>query len=248
MSAEEPSISELMAKEEVGRAPGPDEVKLWEFLREDISETLRFLRWDNEGITGKVKALVLPSIWAVVFYRISSWAFHRSRLLWPVAMFFFWLNIVLFSCEIAPGARIGPGMMIAHTVGVGIGHGVEIGKRFRIMKGATIGSAGRFLNRDPGVPTLGDDVWLMFMGAIGGKVTIGNRVMIAAGAGVVTDIPHHSFVLGNMTTREFLDLDLVIPEWQQPVQGPDGEWSSPNCRTIFGPPVPGFEPPPPEGS
>ncbi len=244
MSSEEPTTAELMAREPVGKAPGPDEVLLWEFLREDISEALRFLRWDDEGARGWVKALVLPSLWAVVFYRISSWAFHKSKLLWPVAMIFFWLNIVLFSCEIAPGARIGPGMMIAHTVGVGIGHGVEIGKRFRIMKGATIGSVGRFLNRDPGVPVIGDDCWLMFMGAIGGKITIGNRVMVAAGAGVINDIPHNSFVMGNFTARDHIDLDLVIPEWQQPIQGPDGEWVSPNCRTLFGPPKPGFVPPP----
>lgn len=242
-NGEEPkelTVKEKLALEPVGRAPEPHEIELLSFIKADLTEALKLMDWDTTP-AAMIKAMFLPSLWAVVFYRISSWAYFRSRLLLPVSALFFWLNIMLFGCEISGTARIGKGFVIAHTVGVGIGSDVQIGERFRIMKGATIGSTGRFLDRDPGMPTIGDDVWLLFSAAIGGKVTIGNRVMISAGAGVVTDIPHHTFVLGNMTSKETVDLDLVLPEWQRPVQMPDGTWDSPNCRTIFGPPKAGFE-------
>ena len=174
-NGEEPkelTVEEKLALEPVGRAPEPHEIELISFIKADLTEALKLMNWETTP-AALIKAMFLPSLWAVVFYRISSWAYFRSRLLLPISALFFWLNIVLFGCEISGTARIGKGFVIAHTVGVGIGSDVEIGERFRIMKGATIGSTGRFLDRDPGMPTIGDDVWLLFSAAIGGKVTIG---------------------------------------------------------------------------
>ena len=93
---------------------------------------------------------------AVVLYRIAHW--FKSRRIPFVGPFVARLSLFLNSVDIAPGARIGPGLFISHGIGLVIGNGVRIGRNGTLLHQVTIGApTGRRLDQ---MPTLGDDVFI----------------------------------------------------------------------------------------
>jgi serine O-acetyltransferase len=111
------------------------------------------------------------------------------------------LNHILTGCDVAYQAQIGPGLILYHPTGVVIGPHCRIGARARIMQGATIGSdAVVVVDRDPGSPTIGDDVFIGPGAAIFGPVQLGDRVQVGANA-VVNSSFRDDVVLGGVPAR-----------------------------------------------
>ncbi|MDN5976431.1 serine O-acetyltransferase [Acidipropionibacterium jensenii] len=96
--------------------------------------------------------------------------------------------------EIAPGASIGPGLLLMHRHGVIIGPAV-IGRHCVLHQNVTIGQ--RVAGGDQGVPRLGDDVWIGPGAVITGSVTVGDGVAISAGSVLSKDVPDRCLVAGN---------------------------------------------------
>ena len=97
--------------------------------------------------------------------------------------------------EIYYNTKIGPGLYLGHPYGITINAAVVIGRNCNIHKGVTIGQENR--GKRKGVPVIGDRVYVGINAVICGKITIGNDVLIAAGAFVNQDVPDHSIVIGN---------------------------------------------------
>jgi serine O-acetyltransferase len=111
------------------------------------------------------------------------------------------LNHVLTGCDLAYQAQIGPGLVLYHPTGVVIGPHCRIGARARIMQGATIGSdAVVVVDREPGSPTIGDDVFIGPGAGVFGPVELGNRVQVGANA-VVTSSFRSDVVVGGIPAR-----------------------------------------------
>ncbi|MCI1747726.1 MAG: serine acetyltransferase [Acidipropionibacterium sp.] len=96
--------------------------------------------------------------------------------------------------DIAPGASIGPGLLLMHRHGVIIGPTV-IGRNCVIHQNVTIGQ--RVAGGDHGMPTLGDNVWIGPGAVITGDITIGDGVTISAGSVLSKDVPDRCLVAGN---------------------------------------------------
>ncbi len=103
---------------------------------------------------------------AVVLHRIAHW--FKSRRVPALGPFFARLSLLLTSVDIAPGARIGPGLFISHGAGgvlfishgagLVIGNGVRIGRNGTLLHQVTIGApTGKRLHL---MPTLGDNVFV----------------------------------------------------------------------------------------
>lgn len=128
---------------------------------------------------------------AVVLHRCAH-AFKRRGI--PVlGPFFARLSLFLTGVDIAPGAQIGPGLLISHGVGIVIGGYARIGARATLLHGVTIG--GPYPSRRREMPTIGDDVFLAAGAKIIGEVRIGDRVFVGADAIVTQDVPDDSVVL-----------------------------------------------------
>lgn len=97
-------------------------------------------------------------------------------------------------CEIG-WENIGEGLVLTHPYGITVNGGAEIGKDCTLFKGCTIGSI-RGGNK-AGTPVLGDRVVVCSNATVCGNITVGNDVLIAAGAFVNFDIPDNSVVIGN---------------------------------------------------
>jgi serine O-acetyltransferase len=128
---------------------------------------------------------------AVVLYRIASW--FKQRRIPVLGPFFARLNHFLTGCDIAPAARIGPGLLITHGTGLVIGGFAKVGSGATILHAVTIGSP--HPDRVEKMPTIGDGVFLGAGAMVIGEITVGDGCFIGAGAIVTRDIPPGSRVL-----------------------------------------------------
>jgi serine O-acetyltransferase len=96
---------------------------------------------------------------AVLLYRISHWLFGKGQtyLAWMVAR----LNLALTGAEIEFNAEIGPGMFIAHPVGIVIGRGTVIGSGVTIFQGVSFGVRSWHPDYIRRFPTVGDNCFFL---------------------------------------------------------------------------------------
>lgn len=94
-----------------------------------------------------------------------------------------------------PFGSTGGGLALGYPHDIIVNGGVEIGEYACLYKGVLIGSIKG--GKNGGVPTIGDHVVIGQNATVVGNVTIGNDVLIAAGAFVNFNVPDHSVVIGN---------------------------------------------------
>jgi serine O-acetyltransferase len=171
--------------------PGPPSLRA--ALRGDLEQMARVKETHYPSLGGLIDVLTIPGTWAVILFRLASTA-HNSGLR-PLSRFLFFLNVVLFGSELHPGAIVQPGLVILHSVGVGLGGGCRLGHRVQLFRGAAMGGAGT--PKRPGQPTLGNDVILLDGARVFGPAHVGDRSSLGAGALVVDDVAPDMFVYGS---------------------------------------------------
>ena len=96
--------------------------------------------------------------------------------------------------EIHPGATIGKRLVIDHGHGVVIGETAEIGDDVLIYQGVALGGTGKDSGKRH--PTVGNNVMISAGAKVLGPLNIGDNSRIAAGAVVLDDVPANSTVVG----------------------------------------------------
>lgn len=97
--------------------------------------------------------------------------------------------------EISPDVRCGGGLYLGHPYNITVSSGVVLGMNVNLHKGCTIGRENR--GKREGCPTIGNCVSIGINATVVGNISIGDDVMIAAGAFVNHDVPSHSICVGN---------------------------------------------------
>ncbi|HSL82866.1 MAG TPA: hypothetical protein VLF66_08820 [Thermoanaerobaculia bacterium] len=128
---------------------------------------------------------------AVVLYRVAHT--FRSRGIPFLGPFFGRLSLFLTGVDIAPAAVIGPGLYVAHGVGLVVGGGVRVGERAFFLGGVNVGAPSQA--RLAEMPELGDDVFLGAGARVLGRIRLGNRVFVGANAVVTRDVPDDAKVV-----------------------------------------------------
>lgn len=136
--------------------------------------------------------LLYPHIKALGFHRIAN--FYYRHHLYFLARFTsnigrFWTGI-----EIHPGAKIGRGLLIDHGIGVVIGETAEIGNDCHIYHGVTLGGTGK--QHAKRHPTIGNHVMIGAGAKCLGNITIHDYAKIGANAVVITDVPEGATFIG----------------------------------------------------
>ena len=136
--------------------------------------------------------LLYPGIKAVLFHRLSHTLFLRGvpllpRLISEIARF-------LTGIDIHPGATIGERLVIDHGMGVVIGETAVVGDDVLIYQGVTLG--GTSLERGKRHPTIGDRVLIGAGAKVLGNIRIGNDVSIGANAVVLCHVPANLTAVG----------------------------------------------------
>ena len=96
--------------------------------------------------------------------------------------------------EIHPGATIGRRLVIDHGTGIVIGETAEIGDDVLIYQGVTLGGTGKDIGKRH--PTIGNNVMISAGAKVLGPFKIGDNSRIAAGAEVLDELPPNSTVVG----------------------------------------------------
>ena len=96
--------------------------------------------------------------------------------------------------EIHPGATLGRRLVIDHGTGIVIGETAEIGDDVLIYQGVTLGGTGKDIGKRH--PTIGNNVMISAGAKVLGPLKVGDNARIAAGAVVLHEVPANSTVVG----------------------------------------------------
>jgi serine O-acetyltransferase len=153
--------------------------------------------------------MLYQGLHAIIFHRISSFLLKRrlrflARLISQYARF-------LTGIEIHPGSKIGKGLVIDHGYGVVIGETSIIGENVLIYQGVTLGGTGK--QKGKRHPTIGNNVVIGAGAKILGDITIGDNSYVGANAVVIKDIPPNSTVVGipgRITKQDGKKIDIDL--------------------------------------
>ena len=155
---------------------------MFERIREDYA----FYRsWRHRGF------------WALLLFRFGQWSLslRLAPLRWATGKVYGFLRIfwpILSGVAIDRGMRVGRKFRIIHAGGIVLHPAVTFGDRCGIMHNVTVGT-----NMDkPGVPRIGDDVFIGAGAVVIGDIVVGDGALIAANSLVFFDVPADALAMG----------------------------------------------------
>jgi serine O-acetyltransferase len=125
---------------------------------------------------------------AMLWFRFGNWC-GRKRIPFLPSFCQRWIY-QHYGLEVVIGADIGPGLYIAHPIGVVIAPH-RIGKNCSIIAAVTIG-----MRNEQKFPTIGDGVFIGAGARVLGGISIGDGAVIGANAVVMNDIPAGATAVG----------------------------------------------------
>ena len=100
----------------------------------------------------------------------------------------------LWDCDIHPAAYLGEGLMVDHATGLVIGETALVGNNVSMLHGVTLGGSG--LEDGKRHPTIGDGVMISAGAKILGDISVGKGSKIGAGSVVLNSVPNGVTVAG----------------------------------------------------
>jgi serine O-acetyltransferase len=162
---------------------------MFDRIREDIA----VIRDRDPAARSALEIMLLYNGYkAVRSHRKAYWCYHHH--LKFLARFISQRCVRRTGIEIHPAATIGRRLFIDHGTGVVIGETAVIGDDCTIYQGVTLGGTGK--DKGKRHPTLGNRVMVGAGAKVLGPITISDNVRIAAGAVVLQDIPPDSTAVG----------------------------------------------------
>src|SRR5437016_5513469 len=145
---------------------------------------------NKNNTKGKLIALLFRAASLVASRKITKYIFFLYLAFYK--LFVEWL----LGVELPWGTKIGPGLKIFHGQAIVINRDVVIGANCLIRQSTTMGNA----KEGEACPVIGNNVEIGAHVCIIGPVTIGDNVIIGAGAVVIKSIPSNSIAVGNPTS------------------------------------------------
>ncbi|GFP27660.1 serine O-acetyltransferase [Candidatus Hakubella thermalkaliphila] len=162
---------------------------MFEFLKEQIQV---IKERDPAARTTLEIVLAYPGLHAILFHRVAHWLYKKSLVVIPRLISH--LSRFLTGIEIHPGAQIGRRFFIDHGMGVVIGETTIIGDNVTLFQGVSLGGTGK--EKGKRHPTIGNNVVIAAGAKVLGNITLGDNVKVGAGAVVLSSVPHDCTVVG----------------------------------------------------
>ena len=164
-------------------------------VRDDVANAKRR---DPASRSGFEIWLLYSGLHAVWGHRAANWFWrHRARLLGRVISQF---TRFLTGVEIHPGATIGRRLFIDHGMGIVIGETAIVGDDVLLYHGVTLGgTSGQRVKRHP---TVGDRVVIGAGAKILGDIEIGADSVVGANAVVLKSMPGNATIVGMPATSK----------------------------------------------
>lgn len=172
-------------------------------LREDIA----CVKSRDPAARSALEILFLyPGLKAIKLHRLANRCYKRK--LFFAARWISQRASKRTGIEIHPAVQIGKRFFIDHGTGVVIGETAVIGDDVTIYQGVTLGGTGKDSGKRH--PTIGNNVMIGAGAKVLGPLTIGDNSKIASGAVVLSDIPPNSTAVGvpaRVVKRDGIKLD-----------------------------------------
>jgi len=153
--------------------------------------------------------LLYQGLHALVAYRFAH-SLYKIRLFF-LARFVSQVARWATGIEIHPGAKIGKSLFIDHGMGVVVGETAIIGDNVLLYQGVTLGGTG--LTHGKRHPTIGNNVVIGAGAKVLGDINIGDNSYIGANAVVIKDVPANSTVVGvpgRITKQDGKKIDISL--------------------------------------
>ena len=163
-------------------------MNIWKWLK---TESVYILEHDPAAKSIWQVLLLYPSIRVQLTHRFAKKLYNRKHFF--IARYLSQRARHKTGIEIHPGATIGRHCFIDHGMGVVIGETTIIGNNVTIYHGVTLGGTEAIATRRH--PTIGNNVMIGAGAKVLGNITIGNNVKIGANAIVTKSVPDNSIVV-----------------------------------------------------
>ncbi len=157
-----------------------------------IKEEMQIIKERDPAIKSPMEVFLYPSFKAIIRYRIAHRLYRKKHYL--LARWYSQRTARKTGIEIHPGATIGKGLFIDHGHGVVIGETTIIGDNVTLYQGVTLGGTGKEQGKRH--PTIGNNVMISAGAKVIGSFTVGEGSKIGAGSVVLTEVPPNSTVVG----------------------------------------------------
>jgi len=174
--------------------------ELWKTFLEDLDAAHEH---DPAARTRIEVALAYPGVHALWLHRVAHRMWQVPGLRIPARLLSQFTRF-LTGIEIHPGAVIGKRLFIDHGMGVVIGETTEVGDDCILFHGSTLG--GTKMVKGKRHPTLGNRVMIGAGAKVLGPIQLGDDVQVGANAVVTHDVPAGGVAVGvpakNRTPRD----------------------------------------------
>lgn len=158
----------------------------------NIREEIRIIRERDPAIHSSMEVFLYPSFKVMLHYRLAHKLYLKKHFF--LARYISQRGVRKTGIEIHPGAQIGKGFFIDHGNGVIIGETTIIGDNVTLYQGVTLGGTGKEHGKRH--PTIGNNVMISAGAKVLGSFTIGDNSKIGAGSVVLSEVPPGSTVVG----------------------------------------------------
>lgn len=157
-----------------------------------VKEEIQVVMERDAAIKTPWEVFLYPSFKAIMRHRVAHWMYERKWFF--LARWYSQRTVRKTGIEIHPGAAIGKGLFIDHGNGVIIGETTIIGDNVTLYQGVTLGGTGK--EKGKRHPTIGNNVMISAGAKVLGSFTVGENSKIGAGSVVLSEVPPNSTVVG----------------------------------------------------
>lgn len=157
-----------------------------------VKEEIAVIRQRDPAIHSPMEVFLYPSFKVMLHYRVAHRLYLKKH--YFLARWISQRGVRKTGIEIHPGARIGKGFFIDHGNGVIIGETTIIGDNVTLYQGVTLGGTGKEQGKRH--PTVGNNVMISAGAKVLGSFEIGDNSKIGAGSVVLEEVPPNSTVVG----------------------------------------------------
>lgn len=157
-----------------------------------IKEEIAIIKERDPAMHSDWEVFLYPSFWAILSYRVAHKLYVKKH--YFLARWISQRSARKHGIEIHPGATIGKGLFIDHGHGVIIGETAVVGDNVTIYQGVTLGGNGKEHGKRH--PTIGNNVMISAGAKVLGSFEIGDNCKIGAGSVVLSPVPDNCTVVG----------------------------------------------------
>ncbi|KLO20993.1 serine acetyltransferase [Marinitoga sp. 1197] len=166
-----------------------DFLNIFIYLNQDLNE---YLKKDPASKYKLGVILFNTAFHGLIFYRIYHY-FYKYKI-YPLSYFLYMISKILYSMDIHPAAKLEPGIVIDHGLGIVIGSTATVGKGTLIYHQVTLGA--KHIKKGKRHPDIGENVIIGTGSKILGDISVGANSVIAANSVVLENIPSNCLVAG----------------------------------------------------